>query len=188
MQFAALDWKQLVAVFLLAQVADPSGPLTPPTEAELLELYRRPKTVHCRDLYERVLIIGELGHALGQTVTVRGKWVWPSPAKPASPDFMITQVDGRVLDKPVKFSADFGGIGPASDHVSKLTIKVGEEWELFGVETGGFVGFSQEVWVDIQKATGEPVAYMGPQGFVTRFRYITATRIAGAKPPGNEKK
>ena len=60
---------------------------------------------------------------------------------------------------------------------------VGEEWELRGVETGGFVGFSDKVWVEL----GQPPMQRPPRGFLTRFCYVKAKRMSGSKSIGNGK-
>ena len=104
------------------------------------------------------------------------------PEKPAPPDFVINEVNGHRLDPPVRFSADFHGLEPAGKKDAGFTMKVGEEWELRGVETGGFVGFSQEVWKEIREASGDQVVQMPPQGFLTRFCYVKAKRIPGSNP------
>jgi hypothetical protein len=164
---------KLIAVCLLVQLISLSA---------AGDSKREPEMVHYSDIPERVQIIGKLGQPLGQLVTVRGRWAVPNPSKPASPDFVIDEVNGRLLDPPVKFSADFHGLEPVGKKDAEFTIKVGEEWELRGVETGGFVGFSQEVWREIREESGEHVAQTPPQGFLTRFCYVKAKRISSSKP------
>ena len=127
--------------------------------------------VHYSDIPERVQIIGKLGQPLGQLVTVRGKWTWPFPSKPAElPVFMVNQVNARPLDPPAEFD-DVQPVWGKDAEFAKKT--VGEEWELRGVETGGFVGFSDKVWEEL----GQPPMQRPPRGFLTRFCYVKAKRI-----------
>jgi hypothetical protein len=157
---------QLVAVCLLAQLASISiaG-----------DRKREPIMMHYTDIPGRLQIVGKLGQPLGQLVTVRGRWTAPFPSKPASPVFMVNQVDGRPLDPPAEFD-DVGAVwGKAVEFTRK---SIGEEWEARGVETGGFVGFSDQVWEEL----GQPPMQRPPRGFLTRFCYVKAKRIPGSKP------
>jgi hypothetical protein len=139
-----------------------------------------PRMVHYNDIPERVQIIGKLGQPLGQLVTVRGRWTAPFPSKPAAPVFMVNQVNGRPLDPP----AEFDDVEPVWGKDAEFTKKtVGEEWELRGVETGGFVGFSDKVWEEL----GQPPMQRPPRGFLTRFCYVKAKRVSGSKPIGGGK-
>jgi hypothetical protein len=132
-------------------------------------------TVHYSDIPERVQIVGRLGLPLGQLVTVRGKWIMPFPSKPASPTFIIDYVDGRLLNPP----AEFGEVEPVEGGGGEISKRIiGEEWEIRGVETGGFVGFSDQVWAEL----GQPPAQRPPRGFLTRFCYLTVKRITGSTP------
>jgi hypothetical protein len=44
------------------------------------------------------------------------------------------------------------------------------------VETGGFVGFSDEVWEEL----GQPPIQRPPRGFLTRFCYVKAKHVSGS--------
>ena len=96
-----------------------------------------PRMVHYSEIPDRLQIIGKLGQPLGRLVTVRGRWTAPFPSSPASPVFMVNQVNGRLLAAPVEF-VDVEPVWEKDAELAKKT--VGEEWELRGVETGGFVG------------------------------------------------
>ncbi len=130
---------------------------------------REPMRVHYSDVPGRVQIIGKLGHALGELVTVRGQWTAPSPAKPALPRFIVYQVNGCQLEPPVEFDDVEAVLGSSGEVAGRV---VGEGWELRGVETGGFVGFSDRVWEE----AGVPPMQRPPRGFLTRFCYVKATR------------
>ena len=135
--------------------------------------------VHYSDIPERVQIIGKSGQPLGQLVTVRGRWagLLAKPDKACEPIvFRVNQVNGRPLDPPAKFWAK------EDAEFTKKT--VGEEWELRGVETGGFVGFNEEVWEEL---LGEPPMQRPPEGFLTRFCYVKAKRVSGSKPTDSAK-
>lgn len=140
---------------------------------------REPKMVQYSDIPERVQIIGKLGQPLGQLVTIRGRWTAPFPSKPASPVFMVNEVNGRFLNPPTEFKNVEPVLGKDAEFTKKT---VGEEWELRGVETGGFEGFSDEVWEEL----GQQTMQRPPRGFLTRFCYVKAKRLAG--PKGNVKK
>ena len=93
---------------------------------------------------------------------------------------MVNQVNGRLLDPP----AEFDDVEPVWGKDAEFTKKtVGEEWELRGVETGGFVGFSDKVWEEL----GQPPMQRPPRGFLTRFCYVKAKRVSGPKPMGGGK-
>ena len=130
-----------------------------------------PRMVHYSDIPERVQIIGKLGQPLGQLVTVHGRWT-AFLSKPSSPIFIVNRVNGRPLDPPAEFE-DVEPVWKEADaDFTKKT--VGEEWELRGVETGGFVGFSDKVWQEL----GQPTMQRPPRGFLTRFCYVKAERIS----------
>ena len=139
---------QLVALCLLVQLASISS---------AGDQEREPSIIHYNDIPERVQIIGKLGQPLGQLITVRGKWTASFPSKPASPVFMVNQVNDRHLDPPVEFD----DVEPVWRKYAEFTRNtVGEEWELRGVETGGFVGFSDKVWEEL----GQPTMQRPPRG------------------------
>ncbi len=127
------------------------------------EQNREPRMVHYSDIPGRVQLIGKLGQPLGQLVTVRASWKAPHPSKPGlSAVLVVNQLDGRPLDPPVEFH-DVEAVWEKSEEVTKRII--GQEWELRGVETGGFVGFSDEVWEEV----GQPPMQRPLRGFLTRF-------------------
>ena len=140
-----------------------------------------PQMVRCSDIPERVQIIGRLGQPLGQLVTIRGRWTAPYPSKPAQPVFfLVSQMSGRLLDPPTKFD----DVEPVWRKNAGFTKRAaGEEWELRGVETGGFVGFSDKVWEEL----GQPPTQRPPRGFLTRFCYVRAERVSGSHAIGSEK-
>jgi hypothetical protein len=140
-----------------------------------------PRMVHHNDIPKRVQIFGKLGQPLGQLVSVRGRWRAPFPSKPALPVlFMVNQVNGRLLDPP----AEFDNVEPVWRKDAEFAKKtIGEEWELRGVETGGFVGFSDKVWEEVGK---QPSAHP-PRGFLTRFCYVKAKRVSASKPTASGK-
>jgi hypothetical protein len=116
-------------------------PLTPPSTS----IDHKPglETVAYSDIPERVQIIGKLKQPLGKLVTVHGRWTASFPSKPASPVFVVDSVNGNILDP----QAEFDVVEPVLGKGGEVTKKaIGEEWELRGVETGGFVGFNDKVW------------------------------------------
>lgn len=140
-----------------------------------------PIMVNSSDIPDKVRILGKLGQPLGQLVTVRGKWTTPFLSKPAElPVFIVNQVNDRPLDKPVEF-INVEPVGGREAEFAKKT--VGEEWVLRGVETGGFEGFSDQVWAEL----GQPPMARPPRGFLTRFCYVNAKSVAGPKHFGRGK-
>jgi hypothetical protein len=139
------------------------------------------QALHYSDIPGKVQIIGKLGVPLGELVTVRGRWTAPFPSKPTFAVFMVNEVNGRPLDPPTKFD-EVEPVFGKDEEVTKRA--VGEEWELRGVETGGFVGFSDKVWEEL----GQPSAGRPPRGFLTRFCYVKARRVSGSKPTVDGKK
>ncbi len=141
------------------------------------------RVVRWSDIPERVKVVGRLGLPLGELATVRGIWTAPLPQKAALPVFMVNQVNGRPLDPPAEFD-DVGPVNPTAGESAEFTKRVvGDEWELRGAETGGFVGFSKEVWAE----TGLPPVQPGPHGFLsfqTRFCYAEARRASGSGSTG----
>jgi hypothetical protein len=130
--------------------------------------------VNYRDIPERVQIIGKLGHPLGELVTVRGKWMTFN-AKPAPPVFVVDQVNGKRIDPPGRFEK----VQPVSGGLDDLVHANGEEWELRGVETGGFVGFGKNVYDEL----GEPTMQRLPSGFLTQLYYVRAKRLITGNGP-----
>jgi hypothetical protein len=157
-------------------IQPPVTPIVPPPSAPpLLPPGFQPR-VHYSDIPERVLIIGKLGQPLGQLVTVRGTWTAPYPSKPGLPVVLVVnQVNGNPIDSPAKFDV----VEPVWERDEEVTKRaVGEEWELRGVETGGFVGFGDKVWEEL----GQQPASRPPRGFLTRFCYVKAKRIYSSTP------
>ena len=180
----SLDSMRLVAASLLLQVASIlicgcDRASQPPASAPVGAAHERDlSTVHYTDIPQSVQIIGKLGQPLGHLVTVRGKWTTPASSKPALPDFVVNRLNDRLLDS----AAEFDQVEPVwkkDEEFARRT--VGEEWELRGVETGGFEGFSDEVW----EQTGLQPAQHAPRGFLTRFCYVKAERVSGSKTAGN---
>ena len=113
-------------------------------------------------------------------MTIRGKWVAPEQAKPGlPPTFEVNRVNGQFLKKPVKFEV-VEPVVSIDKHFANSN--AGEEWVLRGVETGGFVGFSDEVYDDL----GQPPSQRLPHGFLTRFCYSKATFIPASEPEVRE--
>jgi hypothetical protein len=134
--------------------------------------------VRWSDIPKRAEIIGKLGLPLGELVTVHGGWTAPPPQKAALPVFVVDRVNGRPLDPRGEFD-DMEPVDPTLRDDEFAKREVGEGWELRGVETGGFVGFSEEVMA----STGLPPMQPGPHGslsFQTSFRYVKARRIPGS--------
>lgn len=134
---------------------------------------REVTTVSYKDIPQHVRIIGELG-PLGELVTIRGKWT----GKFKQPTFVVTELNGKPLKPSVKFTV----IESAVNSPTRIVPIEEEEWEFRGVETGGFIGYSEQVYQeiaksDIPKRIGSP----RPSGFLTKFCYITATRISPEK-------
>jgi hypothetical protein len=90
---------------------------------------------------------------------------------------MVDQVNGHPLDAPAEF-ADVEPVWGKGGEVMKRA--VGEEWDLRGVETGGYVGFSDEVWAEL----GRPPMQRPPRGFLPRFCYVRTKRVSGSKSIG----
>jgi len=123
-----------------------------------------------------VAIIGKLGQPLWKVVTIEGKWMPPRLDKPAlPPTFAVTKVNGRDLNSAVEFDV-VEPVSSPNEHFAKSV--EGEVWELRGVETGGFEGFSNEV----DEELGLPLASHPPRGFLTRFCYTKAKRISSNRP------
>jgi hypothetical protein len=156
-------------------IQSPATPLVPPLPTPPPPPGSQSR-VHYSDIPRRVQIIGKLGQPLGQLVTVRGRWTAPYPAKPGLPvEFVVNHVNGGTLDPPAQFDR-VEPVWVKDEEVAKKT--VGEEWELRGVETGGFVGFSDEVWEELGQ---QPMQRLG-RGFLTRFCYLRATPVSSSKP------
>jgi hypothetical protein len=177
----------LYMLCFLSQMVPASGLSTRAPHSEVI-------TVPYEDISTRVQIIGKLRCPLMEVVTVCGRWSvdnWPNPKETV---FVVTHVNGKVLNPP----AEFLKVDPVEKADADLDRRVTkEEWELRGVETGGFVGFSPEVRkkLGLQESHGGRPLGMGgkavdcppnPTGFVTRFCYASARRIH--EPLGKEKK
>jgi hypothetical protein len=130
------------------------------------------RMINYQDLLERVRIIGKLGRPLGELVTVRGKWTAVEREKPTLPIFIIYQLNGKPLNPP----AEFEHIESVTNSDQGMTRTAGEVWELHGAETGGFEGFSEDVWKEVP---GYKVSAHTPGGFITRFYFARARRISG---------
>jgi hypothetical protein len=148
------------------------------------------KSVNASDLITKVPVIGALGVPLWKVTRVRGAWRGHPREKDSALTFLITQIDGRRIEKPIEFrdvrpisedglkNSQLDGItwdwratsrgsedppAPAAD----------QEWELVVVETGQTFGYSDEVF----KEALEYVQWPGPRGFITSLKYMRMRRI-----------
>jgi hypothetical protein len=83
---------------------------------------------------------------------------------------VIDQLDGKPVAPAVEFLME--DVQPVLRTPNEPKPTVGQRWEFRGVETGGFVGFSEQVW----KEVGEQPAQ--GYGFMTEFCYTAAHKIA----------
>lgn len=133
------------------------------------------RMVKCSDIPENVQILGMLGHSLGEIVTVKGTWK-TFEEKPAPPCFVVESVNGSPIDP----ARNFEKIEPISGKAGDVDKRNdGEKWELRGVETGGFSGFSDKVIKEI----GQDGMDLPSRGFLTHFCYVKARRIAEGREP-----
>ena len=131
------------------------------------ETPNEPKMIDYRDIPEHVQILGKLRLPLGRIVSIKGVWTQASPEKPSYPVFLVQQIDGKSID----FKAEFEkieAVAPAFE--PSLSRVVGDKWELRGVETGGFIGFSKEVLKELPG--NRPVSSPAPNGFLTKFCFV----------------
>jgi hypothetical protein len=129
-------------------------------------------TVSCAEIPDKVQILGYTGHAIGELITVRGKWR-TELSKPMAPIFVVNEVNGKPLATPVEFV----NIEPLTDQVPTVPNTDEHEWELRGVETGGFQGYSDAVWRELGKKPAQRAAC----GFVTRFCYVKSKKLPDPK-------
>ena len=91
-----------------------------------------PLEVRASDIGKSITIVGRLNHPLGQEITIRGEWMWPSDddsevTKLAEPSFAAVEVNGNRLAEPVVFlpylvselvPGSFAKITPPREHGS----------------------------------------------------------------------
>ena len=110
--------------------------------------YSQTVSVTYSDIPDRVHIVGKLGQDLGKIVTLHGEWAKSDPSKPPEPIFVVTAVNGFRLKIPAEFAArDVGPVDHANEDFAEKSSD--ETRELRAVETGGLVGFSDDVWKEI---------------------------------------
>ncbi len=127
------------------------------------------KLVDCRDIPDRVTVVGKLGLPLNELCTVRGHWFNPH-AKDGRPSFRVEWLDGVRL----KEAADFRTVEAASIDATEISARVvGTRIRgiAAGVETGGFTGFPPAVYEEWEKLTGGPSFSPSGEGtlFTTKF-------------------
>jgi hypothetical protein len=133
------------------------------------------KSVNSQDIPGRLVIIGKLGIPLGTLTNVRGRWVPADQSKPSLlPDFEVYRVNDKPVEGPTKFGGDL--VSPIAG-VARLTPTVGDCWDIRCVETGAFVGHSNEVWEELGKSLGSGTIPMVPRGFVTKLEYVRVTHL-----------
>lgn len=149
----------------------------------------RVKEIAASEVGKSVQIIGRLGRPLGQLVTIRGQW--RDVRAKHDTEFIVESIDGNKTARAIEF-VDWD-VSPVLSRNGKATGKStdkwewkfdwhgplpspieadGEVWELIGVETGGFMDYTEEAWKEIG-ARGAGRGY----GFLTRFEYIAMRRI-----------
>jgi hypothetical protein len=134
--------------------------------------------VNWRDIPGRVRIIGRLGRPLGEVVDVEGRWVMMDKGKQFSkhPGFEVIKVNGQHVDLQTRFEA--WEFRPIDGYAKRLEPVEGEVLVLRGVETGRLVGYSNQVWdeLEVEAGTGlRPQDFAG--GFGTEFHYIRAKKL-----------
>ena len=161
-------------------------------------------TVDYKDIPKRVKIIGKLGYPLTTIVSVRGTWVdGPVGPKPRAPFFVVTHINGKAMNSPAEFDfVETAGIEGDKDFEERVA---GEQWEIHGWETGGFVGLPTEI-LQLGRVRmggvvqlGEPSKLLvdtsappfnsdvGASGFLTKLCYFKTKKISSSLKETNEK-
>lgn len=94
--------------------------------------------VRAADIGKTVQIVGELGHDLGEVLTIRGKWEFG--ASKFGSEFNVTHVNGEKLEHPIAFSPEDLSDEDYLKHRKMPKRKDGDVWELTVVELGGYRG------------------------------------------------
>ncbi len=172
-----LQYNQFVVAFIALCIAtvcwQALDRIRPPSQrnARALDKSADLMAVDCKDIPRKVAITGKLGRPLGELVTIRGRWTAPTRSKPGGPVFRVEEIDGKVLDAPVEFDR----VSPILESKGHPTPQVGDAWEVRGVETGGFVGYSQQVSDELRRIYPHlrPSSPL-PSGFLTHFAFLKA--------------
>ena len=132
-------------------------------------------------------------------MTIRGVWSWPQPhdesvpSKEGRPPFIVTSVNGRIFEKP-------GGVSRRVRETAVLDViaaglaivpEINEEWELRGIETGGYLGIPGDAALELFPPPEMFPAIQHRFGFHTRFEYITrrvSFRELGRAQPLNDRR
>jgi hypothetical protein len=134
------------------------------------------KTVKASDLIKKVTVIGELGHPLGEVVTIRGKWRNDLDKGGEGSCFVVTHVNGRKLDREVKFwephvlpwKERYKGTG-----MDPIRPSTGEVWDLSGFESGILQGLSNSALKELGLFRDNRRLVQGPDyEFIPEFRYM----------------
>jgi hypothetical protein len=125
--------------------------------------------IRASDIPGRVRIVGELGQALCTIVDLQGEWQAPKPlVKWPRLHLRVIHVNGEALELPVEFPVEL--VKPAVEGEMKLDPVAGEVWHMRAFESGGMVGFPDEVWNALAVPT--PAEAYG-HGFLTRLYLIS---------------
>jgi hypothetical protein len=172
---------------ICAESQAPAVAPSPPTPQEVGE---RPLPYsHASDARHRSVIVGRLGLPLGTPLLMGGVWetnesAMDVPVKTTSPTFVALTVNGKRLDKPVRFASDL--MSPRVRIVGEDPPRnVGDSWEVRAVESGCFPGVPHEAceerFVGLQLAGAWGV--LG-SGFRTEIKYLAPPAIRRQNAPG----
>jgi hypothetical protein len=138
--------------------------------------------IRASDIGDRVLIIGLLGHPLGEVVTIQGEWLFPEvpegtlPGKDHQLELVITLVNGKRLDKPPRFSSSM--VSPIiGGRVQDIPRRAGDVWEVRGIESGRYRGIPADILGELYPHPMAAIPQMTHSfGYYTEF-YFSSCRI-----------
>lgn len=116
------------------------------------------------DLPNKAVIVGRLGKPMGTLVNIRGMWTTRERRDEPTLVFLVTHVEGRLLQEPVRFSwidsfSPTGAIPPPARDRERAE---GIEWEMRAWESGRYRGVPKGAYAEFENEV---------DGFGTRIPY-----------------
>jgi hypothetical protein len=158
---------------LLAAVAALVPHLSPSEAADVKD---PPVQISVEEIGKNAVLVGRLKKPLGTMMTVRGKWFYPPlTEKDYSPRFLIREIDGVKLDRPIELNVAQCDVvtktgEPAIPPHERRKELEGKEWTLRAFEAGRFADIPTEYWKE--RGSGPHAAPYWYGVFTTELRGV----------------
>jgi hypothetical protein len=122
-----------------------------------------PITIRADDIGDKVMVLGRLGHPLGEMMTVKGVWAAPKSTESWKDRliFHVTSVNGKQLAEPAIFNVY---VVDVVDRARKTVCpSAGELWEVRAYENWSLRNQPADYWKEVNMQIPSPAPQNGAQ-------------------------